>query len=368
MAKRRANGEGSIYKNKSRNRWEYYFTNPITGERKKLVGKTQAIVIEKYNSFMENIKTLNTLENNTTITSLLYLNEKDKFNKNLIQISTYARNIYGIKKLENGVLNVLPISEITLQHIDEWNYSMKNFSDSVISKSFIQLKRAFDIAMDKQIITRNILKNYKRAKSSKKTKKVSAFTITEQKKFIELIPKSKYYMQYMIALCTGMRMGEVNALHYNDINLKEKTININKTISRDSNFKSFINSTTKTKNGTRVIPLNSILYPIIKDFISDKKGKYLFSNDNVISTSQVNSEMKRLTNNLYYNTHMLRHTYATRCIEAGIQAVVLKKLLGHGDISTTLNTYVDVFDKYEKKNNIIIEDYFKNNLFLGGDN
>ena len=312
MAKRRANGEG--YKNKSRNRWEYYFTNPVTGERKKLVGKTQAIVIEKYNSFMENIKTLNTLENNTTITSLLYLNEKDKFNKNLIQISTYARNIYGIKKLENGVLNVLPISEITLQHIDEWNYSMKNFSDSVISKSFIQLKRAFDIAMDKQIITRNILKNYKRAKSSKKTKKVSAFTITEQKKFIELIPKSKYYMQYMIALCTGMRMGEVNALHYNDINLKEKTININKTISRDSNFKSFINSTTKTKNGTRVIPLNSILYPIIKDFISDKKGKYLFSNDNVISTSQVNSEMKRLTNNLNYNTHMLRHTYATRCI------------------------------------------------------
>ena len=73
---------------------------------------------------MENIKTLNTLENNTTITSLLYLNEKDKFNKNLIQISTYARNIYGIKKLENGVLNVLPISEITLQHIDEWLYSL----------------------------------------------------------------------------------------------------------------------------------------------------------------------------------------------------------------------------------------------------
>ena len=337
-------------------------------KEKNLYGKTQAIVIEKYNSFMENIKTVNTLENNTTITKLLYLNEKDKFNKNLIQSSTYGRNIYGIKKLENGVLNVLPISEITLQHIDEWNYSVKNFSDSVISKAFIQLKRAFDIAIDKKIISTNILKNYKRAKSFKKVKKVNAFTIEEQKDFISLIPKSKYYIQYMIALCTGMRMGEINALHYNDINLKEKTINIDKTISRDSDFKSFINSTTKTKNGTRIIPINSILYPVIKAFIADKKGKYLFSNDRIISTGQVNSEMKRLTNNPNYNTHMLRHTYATRCIEAGIQAVVLKKLLGHGDISTTLNTYVDVFDKYEKQNNIIIENYFKNNLFLGGDN
>ena len=73
--------------------------------------------------------------------------------------------------------------------------------------------------------------------------------------------------------------------------------------------------------------------------------------------------MKRLTKNNNYNTHMLRHTYATRCIEAGVQAVVLKKLLGHSDISITLNTYVDVFDKYEKQNNEIIEKYLIDNIY-----
>lgn len=160
-----------------------------------------------------------------------------------------------------------------------------------------------------------------------------------------------------------MRMGEINALHYDDINLKDKTININKTISRDAQYKNFINNTTKTKNGTRVIPINSILYPILEKFIKDKKGKYLFSELKIISTSQVNSEMKRLTKNNNYNTHMLRHTYATRCIEAGVQAVVLKKLLGHSDISITLNTYVDVFDKYEKQNNEIIEKYLIDNIY-----
>jgi hypothetical protein len=60
---------------------------------------------------------------------------------------------------------------------------------------------------------------------------------------------------------------------------------------------------------------------------------------------------------------MVRHTYATRCIEAGVQAVVLKKLLGHSDISITLNTYVDVFDKYEKQNNEIIEKYLIDNIY-----
>ena len=47
------------------------------------------------------------------------------------------------------------------------------------------------------------------------------------------------------------------------------------------------------------------------------------------------------------NTHMLRHTYATRCIESGMSAVVLSKLLGHADIETTLNTYTTVFNKFK---------------------
>ena len=363
MPKKRANGEGSVYYNRSTNKWEYYFADPLTKKRKKLTANTQKEVISRYKEYMNTSDDLASLDYNQTITSILYEYEENKFKKNLIQPSSFTRNKEAIKKLENGILNKLPIHLVTLFHIDEFSYSISKYSNSTISKTFMLLKKAFEIAEDRKLIKKDILKNYKKPKSSKKDKNIIAFTIDEQKELIKLIPKSKYYHQYIIALNTGMRMGEINALHYNDINLEEKTININKTVSRGENYQNFINDTTKTKNGIRIIPINAILYPILKEFIKDKQNKYLFSELKVISTGQVNSELKRLTNNNNYNTHMLRHTYATRCIEAGVQAVVLKKLLGHSDISITLNTYVDVFDKYEKQNNEIVEKYLLENIY-----
>lgn len=161
-----------------------------------------------------------------------------------------------------------------------------------------------------------------------------------------------------------MRIGEINALKAKDIDFKKKTININKTVTRDDKYKNFINDTTKTKNGIRVIPINNILLPKLAEFCKNKKG-FLFSNERIISSAMINNEFKRLNEKYKFcdhdvNTHMLRHTFATRCIEAGLQAVVLKKLLGHADIKTTLNTYSHVFEELENKQIDLLENYLNN--------
>ena len=81
--------------------------------------------------------------------------------------------------------------------------------------------------------------------------------------------------------------------------------------------------------------------------------KLLFKPDNKPYTSRtnVNSELKRILKRKFnitdITTHSLRHTFGTRCIESGMDAVVVQKLMGHRDIMVTLNTYTSVFDKYK---------------------
>lgn len=360
MARKRLNGTGSIYKRKDRDTWVY--------EYKDNLGKIRRISDRKLADLQIKIKEIDNQNNvikdkHITIPDILKREEENKHKKNITQDSTYFRNLHTIKIIEKSNLNTIDIDDVTIHDIDIFSEGVTKYSQSSIDKIFIVLKKAFSLALQEERVRKDILIGYQKPKSKIKNKKVLAFTLEEQKKFMQLIPKSKYYYQYIIGIHTGMRMGEINALHYNDIDLNKNVINVNKTISRGINFNSFINSTTKTKNGTREVPINKFLLPILKEFIKIKKGQYLFSEERVISTPMVNSEMKRLMKRNDVNTHMIRHTFATRSIEAGVPAVVLKKLLGHADITTTLNTYVDVFEKMEKDNIVRIEEYMEKNLF-----
>ena len=106
--------------------------------------------------------------------------------------------------------------------------------------------------------------------------------------------------------------------------------------------------------------MNERVKVILKDCIQDKTDGLIFtSKGKMITTSQVNCQYIRVMKK--YNIiddnipgrvdlHSLRHTYATRCIEGGVQPKVLQKLLGHTDISITLNTYCDAFEAYTNAN------------------
>lgn len=154
-----------------------------------------------------------------------------------------------------------------------------------------------------------------------------------------------------ISLHTGMRIGEVCALSWEDIDLVQNVIHVRHTVARVRKSSIFSNGTTeliidspKTKSSSRDIPISSKLLPVIL------KIQQLSSSGFVISETDTFVHPRTYENRYHktlkecnvdkINYHTLRHTFATRCIEAGVDVKSLSEILGHGNVSITLNTYV----------------------------
>ena len=156
----------------------------------------------------------------------------------------------------------------------------------------------------------------------------------------------------MIALYSGMRMGEINALKSKDIDFQNGFIHVRGTVSRGINYRPYIRQGTKTEAGVRDVPISGLLEPVLRRALSQRKKNpeglifYDYNKGGIIETSQVNSFFKRICDKAgieHTGQHQLRHTFATRCIEAGVSPLVLKNWLGHTNIHITLDTYADVF-------------------------
>lgn len=152
-------------------------------------------------------------------------------------------------------------------------------------------------------------------------------------------------------LCTGLRIGELCALRWGDIDLREGVVHVNRTLSRiyirDSArpFCLLSLGTPKTFNSIREIPLEDSLREfIVKTWPGKDPGHYMLSDGpRPIEPRSYRNYFSRFLDSLgipHTNFHTLRHTFATRCIEVGADYKTVSALLGHADVKTTLNLYV----------------------------
>ena len=363
--KQKGNGEGTIYpvyykdengKNTDKiKRWvgQYH----VGDKRKSIYGKTRKEVrdklIVKLNEVQKNI-----IVDKCDITVYELGNSilETKLSTNTIKETSYITLKNSLNKIKESDIANIKIQKITYSLIQEFLNTLTNLSNSYIQKIIIMLNQIFKEAVKRNYIYKNPMLNIVKPISKNKDKTVKALSVTEQKELLKIIEGHKFEDIYIIEMFSGMRCGEILALTPDDIDLKNNIIHINKTVSHNKNNKLIIHST-KTDTSVRDIPITELFKKNIKHSLSHMKINPLnliFSTNKctINSVSNINCELKRLAkkydfSNRDISTHMLRHTYATRCIESGMPAEVLQKLLGHKNIQTTINTYTTIFDKYK---------------------
>ena len=153
-----------------------------------------------------------------------------------------------------------------------------------------------------------------------------------------------------IALYAGLRIGELCALSWDDVDLESQIIHIRHTVTRicqknrDAEKSSLIIDVPKTKASIRDIPIAQILLPILSYMKTQSTSKYVVSlHADFTSPRTFDYRYKKVFHELgipEINFHALRHTFATRCIEVGVDVKSLSQMLGHSNVSITLNTYV----------------------------
>lgn len=396
MATRKTNGEGSIYYSESKKLYEGKVTVGIEPNgkliRKSVYGKKKSEVVQKMNKLKaEFINNDFTQNDDVTIYEIAKQYINNQFEANQVSASTLLRNKNTLAIIDKLDLAHIPIQKVTNSQLSNELLKIKDYSNSIISKIYGMLSNAYNQAVINNIVKTNpfLIKGaILRVKSNKDDKKVDALTIDEQKAFINELEKSndEYKDIFYIAMYTGARIGEILGLFGSNINLKTNYITIDKTLTKNENDEPIIGKTTKTYAGTREIPITKHLLPIISKYASDKDELIFTKNNEIIAPATINSHFKKICKNANIrvlinsnkkvyreagisnvnlktssvNTHMLRHTFATRCIEAGVSAVALSRILGHKDIQTTLNTYTSVFNKFKEDELSKINKYFDN--------
>ena len=191
---------------------------------------------------------------------------------------------------------------------------------------------------------------------------LEVMTVTDQQKIVKYVKENFTFKNLGLQIClfTGLRIGEVCGLKWSDYNVSNNTLTINRTIERiytidNGQRKSrVVVSTPKTASSNRTIPMNKKLQKVLKEL-----EKVVNKDFYIISNSEKPIEPRTYRN--YYNKvlsklgiaklkfHGLRHSFATRCIENNCDYKTVSVLLGHADVSTTMNLYVHPNMEHKKK-------------------
>ena len=282
------------------------------------------------------------------------------------------------RSVRNSELGNLPLTLIRNVHIQHFVNDLaeeRNLSHSSILPYLRAIKLSLEKACECEYIFNNPAARISLPKDDIKPK--DALSLKEQELFFAYADNSYYCNFFRFLLLTGVRVGEAIALTWDDIDLKKCQITINKTAVMTKRHQrnlyeqrgyqvSYCNAAVitppKTKNSNRIIPMSASCYELLKRIKLKKKKdvSIVFPSqaDTYLTVSGIDCAIKNICNEINsqskekiqrFSAHTFRHTYATRCLENGINPKTVQYFLGHSSLQTTMNIYTHVTMEQAKK-------------------
>ena len=371
---RRAKGEGTLRK-RTDGRWEGWFNigKDENGKikRKSVTAKTKTECQEKLKQAQAKYE-----EEQKILSSHNYLTDSDPTLEKWyeIWINTFCKGVikeytvYGYE--QRFELYILPefgkmrLSEISTVACQQFLVNLLNNgrirsrktkgpSLSYYTVKGVQrtLNGCLEKAVDEGILDKNPCSKVKLPPAEKPEMKT--LKKEELGAFLEETKNCGCYEFYYLELTTGMRLGEICALEWSDLDVENKTISVNKSVRKIKG--ELIITTPKTKSSIRTIRINDDLVDLLLEMKERQiNSKYIFPSPEtgeIRDTSAVTRKLHRIQERAglpKIRFHDLRHTFATLTLEAGVDVKTVSHMLGHTDAGFTMNTYMHVTDDMQK--------------------
>ncbi|MDP4181937.1 MAG: site-specific integrase [Bacillota bacterium] len=345
---KRENGEGSITELKN---GTYMGKIQIDGVRRSVYGKSKPEVVRKIQQL--SITSINGLKDSSVMkleTWMLFWLEN--FKKLKLKPKTYE--VYETQSKHHlwPELGHITLKDLNALQIQKYiNEKSKRLSAATVRKQFNILNSSLEKALANDMISKNPCKHIELPILEQK--EIKAFTQEEERNFLENAKDDKLYVLFILALDTGLRLGELLALNWSDIDFENSEIRVNKNLIYVKDFKGatqnknilIVQDTPKTKSSIRKVPVTVRAMKLLQEYKSDRNLVFCTRTNNYISPRNVERSFVRIAKKAGIddcNFHSARHTYATRLFELGVPVNVVSKLLGHAKTSITSDIYISV--------------------------
>lgn len=251
--------------------------------------------------------------------------------------------------LEISTINTVTLTDFMNQKLSVGRLDKKaGLSPSYVRSIMLILDSALHFAQSEHLCPPLYVKVHKPTARKKEVEVIAPETL-QRLELAVLRNLDETALGVYLTLKTGLRIGEVCALRWGDIDLERAVLSVRSTISRvpsNGNMckSKLIIDAPKTPSSLREIPISSGLMAILTEAkVSDGNSFLLSSNAQFVSPRTYEYRFRRLLQAAEiapFHYHILRHTFATRCVDAGVDIKTLSEILGHSNVSITLNTYV----------------------------